>query len=227
MTNADALPVASGLKKDRADALHDAIYAVAMTLLFLNLTVPHGVTSFADFLAQLRSELPEFYAGGLAFVVAGLMWLNNYYRSSLVVRVDLTHIALTIAAAGLVGLFPFTTRALAEYWVTPWGITIWAWNYTVAVALYGLCAVHDVRHLIPKQVDRRFLRFTLAFLWIFAFTPGIIVPALALVSPLAAVLLIPGFCVFNFVYIARLEPRFIEAHRVALAHADDDLRRAS
>jgi uncharacterized membrane protein len=227
MTDNVGLRVATGLKKDRTEALHDAIYAVVMTLLVLNLHVPHGATSFADFLRQLRGDLPEFYAGAFGFSIAGLMWLNNYYRSSLVVRVDLTHIVLTIAAAGLVVLFPFTTQALAEYWVNPWGITIWAWNYTVAVALYGLTAVHDVRHLIPKQVDQRFLRLNLTLLWVYAFAPGILVPALALFSPLAAVLTIPVICVINLFGLARMEPRYIEAHRIAMTHAEDDLRQAT
>src|SRR5271165_6155020 len=116
--------IAVGLKKDRVEGLHDAIYAVSMTLLVLDLHVPQGVTSFSDFLRQLNTQLPEFYAGAIAFSVVGLVWLNNYYRNSMVMRVDLTHITLDIAAAGMIVLVPFSTRALAEYWVHPWGITI-------------------------------------------------------------------------------------------------------
>lgn len=214
----------TGLKKDRMEALHDGIYAVAMTLLVLNLHVPHGVTSFADFLRQLNVELPQFGAGAIAFSIVGMMWLNHYYRSSMVVRADFMHLALNIAAAGVIVLVPFSTSALAEYWVHPWGIAFFSWNICLAIVLYAVSATHYVRFLIPKQVDQNFLRWNVAFMWFFALMSGIIVPGLALVSPVAAVLLIPIFAVVNLATMNRMQSRFIEGHLIARAHAEDDVR---
>lgn len=214
--------IATGLTKDRMEALHDGIYAVAMTLLVLDLHVPHGVTSFADFLRQLNGELPQFGAGAIAFSVVGLMWLNHYYRNSMVVRADFMHLALNIAAAGVIVLVPFSTSALAEYWIHPWGIAFFSWNICLAVILYATSAVHYVRFLIPKQVDQNFLRWNLAFMWFFAVVSGLIAPGLALVSPLAAVLTIPVFAVFNIVAMSRMQQRFHTASRIAIAHAADD-----
>jgi uncharacterized membrane protein len=219
--------VTTGLKKDRMEALHDSIYAVAMTLLVLDLHVPHGATSLGDFARQLNGELPQFGASAIAFSVAALMWLNNYYRSSMIVRVDFTHLALSMAAAGMVVLIPFSTRALAEYWAQPWGIALFSWNIFFAVVLYATAALHYVRYLIPKQVDQRFLRMNVAFMWLFALVSGVIVPALAFISPLAAVLSIPIFAGFNLVAMFRMQPRFIAAHMIALAHAEDDVRTAT
>jgi uncharacterized membrane protein len=220
-----ALPrIATGLKKDRMEALHDGIYAVAMTLLVLDLHVPLGATSFAGFVHQLRAELPEFGAGVIAFSIVGMMWINHYYRHSMVVRVDFTHLALTIAAAGTIVLVPFSTRALAEYWTYPWGIAIFSWNICAAVLLYVAAAQHYVRYLIPKEVDQRFLRLNIVFMWFFVLMSGVVVPGLAFVSPLAAALIIPALVVFNLVAMNRMQPRFIAAHLIALAHAEDDLR---
>jgi len=216
--------LATGLQKDRMEALHDGIYAVAMTLLVLNLHVPHGVTSFADFLRQLNGQLPEFGAGAIAFSIAGLMWLNHYHRSSMVVRADFTHLALNIAAAGMIVLVPFSTSVLAEYWVHPWGIAFFSWNICLAVVLYAIAATHYVRHLIPKQVDQDFLRWNVAFMWFFAVVTGIIVPGLAFVSPLAAVLTIPVLAIFDIVAMSRRQQRFHAAYRIAKAHADEDLQ---
>jgi uncharacterized membrane protein len=213
--------IAVGLKKDRVEALHDAIYAVAMTLLVLNLHVPEGVTSFGDFVRQLHAQLPQFLAGAIAFSVVGLIWLNNYYRNAMVMRVDLTHITLDIAAAGMIVLVPFSTRALEEYWVHPWGIAIFSWNVCAAILLYIAETVHDIRHLIPEQVDQKFLRLNLTLLWLYAFLTGVFVPALALLSPLAAVIMIPVVTLVNLYSRARLQPGFVQAHMVALAHEED------
>jgi uncharacterized membrane protein len=146
--------VATGLRKDRIEALHDGIYAVAMTLLVLDVHVPHGATTFADFVAQLHGELAQFGAAAIAFSVVGLMWLNNYYRSSMIVRVDFVHLALTLAAAGMIVLVPFSTRALAEYWVYPWGIALFSWNIFIAIMLYVTAAHHYIKFLIRSKSIR-------------------------------------------------------------------------
>ena len=216
--------IATGLRKERIEALHDGIYAVAMTLLVLDVHVPPGATTFAYFVKQLHSELAQFGAAAIAFSVVGLMWLNNYYRSSMIVRVDFMHLALTLAAAGMIVLVPFSTRALAEYWVYPWGIALFSWNIFLAIILYVTAAHHYIRFLIPKQVDQGFLRQNVRFMWAFALVSGIVVPALAFVSTIAAVISIPIMAVLNIVAMIRMQPRFIAAHRVAFLHAEDDLR---
>ena len=109
--------IPTGLRKERIEGLHDGIYAVALTLLILNVHVPLGASTFEQFVLQLNAQLPQIASAAMAFSVVGLMWLNNYYRSSLIVRVDLTHLVLTLAAAGTIVFIPFSTRALAEYWM--------------------------------------------------------------------------------------------------------------
>lgn len=219
--------IATGLLKERIEALHDGIYAVAMTLLVLDVHVPHGATTFDQFVQQLHSEFAQFAAAAIAFSVVGLMWLNNYYRSSMIVRVDFVHLGLTLAAAGMIVLVPFSTRALAEYWVHPWGIALFSWNVFLAIILYVAAAHHYVRYLIPKQVDQGFLRQNLRLMWAFAVIAAVVVPTLAFASTLAAVVLIPIMGIVNIIAMIRMQPRFVAAHRVALLHAEDDLRSPS
>lgn len=220
----DGEEIIVGLRKERIEALHDGIYAVAMTLLVLELHVPSSARGFSDFVRQLSAESVQFGAAAIAFSVVGLMWLNNYYRSSMIVRVDFTHLALTVAAAGTIVLVPFSTKALADYWVFPWGIAVFSWNIFLAVILYVVAAHHYIRYLIPKRVDRVFLRQNARFMWLFAALSGIVVPAIAFVSPLGAVIVILAAAGFNVVAMVRMQPRYIVAHRIAMLHAEDDLR---
>lgn len=216
--------IVTGLAKDRMEALHDGIYAVAMTLLVLDLHVPHGVTSFADFVRQLNAELPQFGAGAIAFSIVALMWLNHYHRRAMVVHADFMDLALNVAAAGMVVLVPFSASVLAEYWIHPWGIAVLSWNICLAVVLYAISATHYVRFLIPKQVDQDFLRWNVRFMWFFALVAGLIVPGLAFINPLAAVVSIPVFGAFNIVAMNRIQHRFHAAHRIAKSHAESDMR---
>jgi hypothetical protein len=64
-------------------------------------------------------------------------------------------------------------------------------------------------------------------MWLFALVSGVVVPALAFVSTLAAVICIPIMATVNIAAMIRMQPRFVAAHRVALLHAEDDLRLSS
>ena len=135
---------------------------MALTLLILDVHVPHGASTFGQFLRLLN--VPQVVSAAIAFSVAGLIWLNNHYGSSLFVRVDLTHLVLMLAAAGAIVFVPFSTRALADYWVHPWGIALFCWNICLAIVFYMIAAHHYVRFLVPKQVDQGFLRQRLIFM---------------------------------------------------------------
>jgi uncharacterized membrane protein len=172
----------------------------------------------------LHEQLPEIVSATMAFSVVGLMWLNNYYRSSLIARVDLMHLVLTLGAAGTIVFIPFSTRALAEYWMYPWGIVLFSWNVCLAILFYVAATHHYVRFLVPKQVDRRFLRQNIFYSWVFAAISGVFVPALAIVNTTAALVCIPLVMVASVVSMFRMQPQFITAYRGVALHGEDDLR---
>ena len=133
-------------------------------------------------------------------------------------------LVLTLAAAGTIVFIPFSTRALAEYWIHPWGIALFSWNVCLAISFYMLAAHHYVRFLVPKQVDQEFLRQRIVFMLAFAAITGIFVPALAIFNTMAAVVSIPIIMIGNIISTLRMQPQFITAYRVVALHAEDDLR---
>lgn len=216
--------IPTGLRKERIEALHDGIYAVALTILILDVHVPHGASTFGQFVRLLNGQLPQLASAAIAFSVVGLMWLNNYCRSSLLVRVDIPHLVLTLAAAGTIVFIPFSTRALAEYWMHSWGIVLFSWNICLAILFYMAATQHYFRYLVPKHVDQRFLRENLVMIWAFAAISGIVVPVLAIFSTTVALVSIPIIMTVNLISMFRMQPQFIAAYRVAALHAEDDLR---
>jgi len=63
--------------------------------------------------------------------------------------------------------------------------------------------------------------------WAYAAGSGLLVPALAFLDPVAAVILIPFMAFVNVIVMLRMQPRFIAAHRLSALHAEDDLRSPS
>jgi uncharacterized membrane protein len=106
----------AGQSVERLAALSDGIFAVAMTLLVLDLHVPARelVHSDGDLRRALGAMAPQLLVYLMSFVTLGIFWvgqqtqLNHLERSDR----DLTWIHLTFLFA--VTLLPFSTRLLAE-----------------------------------------------------------------------------------------------------------------
>ncbi len=107
----------AGQSVERLAALSDGIFAVAMTLLVLDLHVPARelVHSDGDLRRALVAMAPQLLVYLMSFVTLGIFWvgqqtqLNHLERSDR----DLTWIHLAFLFA--VTLLPFSTRLLAEF----------------------------------------------------------------------------------------------------------------
>jgi uncharacterized membrane protein len=107
----------AGQSVERLAALSDGIFAVAMTLLVLDLHVPARelIHSDGDLRRALVAMAPQLLVYLMSFVTLGIFWvgqqtqLNHLERSDR----DLTWIHLAFLFA--VTLLPFSTRLLAEF----------------------------------------------------------------------------------------------------------------
>lgn len=135
----ERLPAASAMAVGppvRLLALSDGIYAIAMTLLVLDLSLPEGLDS-AEFHRELRAMIPQFLAYGLSFTLLVGFWQDQRRIHMLVRQADEGFIRLTALGLGAVALVPFPTSMLSDYTDEP-----------VAVALYSaVIAAIDLIHL--------------------------------------------------------------------------------
>ena len=98
----------------RLEALSDGVFAIAMTLLVLDVGVPAGLDdkAFHDALAE---TLPNLAAYALSFAVIAQFWRTNRQLLEAVTHVDEVVTSLTLLGLALVALLPFPTALLAEY----------------------------------------------------------------------------------------------------------------
>jgi TMEM175 potassium channel family protein len=115
----------------RLEAFSDAVFAIAITILVLNLKVPHleGASS-AHLASALLKQWPSYFAFGLSFATILIMWLNHHAQLQMVERID----ARLMFSNGLLLLMvvavPFPTALVSEYLTRPGG--------RAAVATYAL-----------------------------------------------------------------------------------------
>ena len=118
------------MDRTRLEAFSDGVFAVAITLLALNIAVAgpgHG-QSLAD---QLGSHWPAFVAYVISFFTIGIIWVNHHALLRSVKAVDRTLLFLNLVLLLFVVLIPFSTATAAEY------LTKGNWDSHVAMALYA------------------------------------------------------------------------------------------
>jgi uncharacterized membrane protein len=101
----------------RLEAFSDAVIAIAMTLLVIEIHVPDLIET-EDGL-HLWSELwhlwPSYLGYAISFIVIGIMWANHHNVFKVINRVDQPLIIVNTVFLLFVCFIPFTTALLAEY----------------------------------------------------------------------------------------------------------------
>jgi TMEM175 potassium channel family protein len=100
----------------RVEAFSDGVYAVAITLLVLELKVPHASEPLAEGLVHLW---PSFVAFVLGFATIGVMWLNHHRLFQMIHRCDDVLLFLNLLLLFCISLTPFPTAVMAEHLGTP------------------------------------------------------------------------------------------------------------
>ena len=105
----------------RVEAFSDGVYAIAITLLILEIVVkvPHGAPSAAELRAGLAHLWPSYLAYLSSFATIGVMWLNHHRLFSLIEKCDDALMGFNLLLLLGVTWVPFPTALLAEYLVGP------------------------------------------------------------------------------------------------------------
>ena len=108
--------------KGRVEAFSDGVIAIIITIMVLELHVPHGVG-----LADLRPVLPTFLAYVLSFIYVGIYWNNHHHMMQAVKVVDGPVLWANLHLLFWLSLTPFVTAWLGENHLA-----------TIPMALYGV-----------------------------------------------------------------------------------------
>jgi TMEM175 potassium channel family protein len=178
----------------RIEAFSDGVFAIAITLLIIEIGVPH-VGEFGSLFEKLVHLWPSYMGYAISFIVIGTVWANHHNRFRLISRSDHVLLFLNIVFLMCVAFIPFPTALLSEY------IREEA-HRTTAVAVYsGTLAVTAVfftllwlyaagnYRLIDRGVNPSLLR-AMTRRYVFGMLAYILAFALAFVSPAGSLALI-------------------------------------
>jgi uncharacterized membrane protein len=98
----------------RLEAFSDGVLAIAITLLIIEIGVPHveGDDSLGDRIGDLW---PSYFAYVLSFITIGIYWANHHSYMQLFRRTDHAFLILNVVFLMTIAFLPFPTAVLGEY----------------------------------------------------------------------------------------------------------------
>jgi uncharacterized membrane protein len=146
----------------RTLAFTDGLFAIAMTLLVVDLAVPvlHSPDSVHELADKLNDDTARFVSFFISFAVIGRYWMAHHTFVAALTRVDRALIGLNLLYLGFIAFLPFPTALLGEYFSNPLSVTIYAVNVAIVsgmeVVLFSWAQEHD---LMGKKLPRDVYRF--------------------------------------------------------------------
>lgn len=186
----------------RLETFADGVFAIAATLLILNVDAQVGAQA-PELSGQLLRMWPSYAGYVVSFLTIGIIWINHHTVMTQVARADRTFLLLSVLFLMCVAFIPFPTRLVAEH-VRDAGARSAALSYGItltatagmfnAVWLYAALG----RRLLRTDADQRLVSgITRSYLpgpWIYL---GATLAAFW--SPTASVLLFGGIALFYVV----------------------------
>ncbi|HEU4946814.1 MAG TPA: TMEM175 family protein [Kribbella sp.] len=166
----------------RLEAFSDGVFAIAITLLVLELQVPE-LEGDERLWPALLHEWPQFGAYLTSFAILGIMWVNHHSMFRLIQRADRGLMFLNLGLLLWTALLPFPTELFAAYLRDDSinahvAAAVYSTNLTLAAIAFSVIWWHVLsRHLIdhdldPAQQRRAVLRFSVGT-FVYAATIGL------------------------------------------------------
>jgi uncharacterized membrane protein len=172
---------------NRLEAFSDGVFAIAITLLVLDLSVPEPGSG--ELGHELLAQWPSYAAYVVTFITIGIIWINHHAAFSRLRSVDHSILLWNLLLLLTVSVLPFTTRLMAEYLKEGSGERLAAGIYGASFLVMGAVFAATNRQIllkrpqllkepIPPETGRRLLQ--LAAL---GQIPYVLAVVLAVVSP--------------------------------------------
>ena len=127
------------LSTNRVETLGDGVFAIAMTLMVLELRVPslHGHPTPAELTQGLIALWPKFLCYAISFITLGVYWVAHHLHFVTVRRADRPLLWINVLFFLFIGLVPFSTALVGEYVRQQVPIIVYGGNMTlIGLTLY-------------------------------------------------------------------------------------------
>ena len=140
--------------KGRLEAFSDGVIAIIITVMVLELKVPHG-----DDLAHLKELWPVALSYLLSFINIGIYWNNHHHMMHTVHRINGSVLWANMHLLFWLSLVPFTTGWMGENNFSTWpvalyGVVLFMAGWAYYILAHCLVAIHGKDLTLAKAIGR-------------------------------------------------------------------------
>jgi uncharacterized membrane protein len=140
------------MHKGRLEAFSDGVIAIIITIMVLEMKVPHGTD-----LSALLPLWPVFLSYVLSYVNVGLYWNNHHHLFQAVKQVNGTVLWANLHVLFWLSLFPFVTGWMGENHFAPVAVAVYGGVLIMAAVAYfllvqALLACHGADTALAKAI---------------------------------------------------------------------------
>ena len=159
------------MKKDRLEAFSDGVIAIIITIMVLEMHVPHG-----DQIKDLAPMAPVFISYILSFTLVGIYWNNHHHMMYAADRINGAILWANLHLLFWLSLMPFATAWMGENHFARWPVAL----YGGVLLMCGFAYMLLCRLLIKEAGPKSALAVALSRDWKGRLSPVIYVLAIAL-----------------------------------------------
>lgn len=140
--------------KGRLEAFSDGVLAIIITIMVLELKVPHG-----NYLEDLKPLLPVFISYVLSFIYIGIYWNNHHHLMHIVQKVTGPVLWSNIHLLFWLSLVPFATAWMGENHFSKWPVVLYGFILMMAGVAYYILAhfltsIHGKGSVLAKAIGK-------------------------------------------------------------------------
>ena len=122
--------------KTRLEAFSDGVFAIIITIMVLELKVPHGAE-----LSNLLELAPVFLSYILSFTYVAIYWNNHHHFFHVVKKVNGRILWANLFLLFCLSLMPFTTGWMGENNFATWPVVIYGVNLLMCAIAYSIMTI--------------------------------------------------------------------------------------
>lgn len=151
------------MNKTRLETFSDGVFAIVITLLVLNITIPD--VSYADLPKALLELLPKILSYVMSFVLIGLYWIGHHFYFDRIKQVDGTFVWLNMLLLLSISVMPFPTYLLGKFPYQQLPLMLYGCNLlaTNIISFLMLTYIYKNRHLANDLFKNEFYHTQLPF----------------------------------------------------------------
>ena len=127
--------------KGRIEAFSDGVIAIIITIMVLEIKVPHG-----EDWASLSPLVPVFLAYVLSFINVGIYWNNHHHMFQAVKHIEGKVLWSNLHLLFWLSLMPFSTGFMAENHFAPIPVAVYAFDLLMCAVAYKILIVNLIGH---------------------------------------------------------------------------------